>query len=92
MTDDNDSTLKPFHESIVDALNDADSAADVSILGQKMIMKTKIPKNHDAIVEAWEKACMRVGINDDHSLVANSVREQQRDEEAKAAAKADTST
>lgn len=51
---------KPFHESVVDAINRAD-AAQLSFLGD-LIKGTKIPKNHDEIVAAWEKRIQEVGI------------------------------
>lgn len=43
-------TVRPFHETIVDAIRDA-SVADFECL-VKLIRKTRIPKNHGEIIEA----------------------------------------
>jgi len=48
---------KPFHESIVDALYQAPEK-HLACLGN-LIIATKIPKNHDQIVEAW-RSCTSV--------------------------------
>ena len=42
---------RPFHESIVDAINRA-SYGDMRCLGM-LISETKIPKGHDEILAAW---------------------------------------
>lgn len=47
--------LRPFHETIVDALLRAETVAELNCLGL-LIKTTKIPKDHDKIVAAWCKA------------------------------------
>lgn len=78
---DNGSTLKPFHDSIVDAINRADAAA-MSVLAQH-IKETKVPKGHDAIVEAWTAKVAELGLNDDLG-VADSVMAQKPKETVEA--------
>ena len=50
------SARRPFHETIVDQIRDETSDAydDLDVLG-RLIMATKIPKNHDAIIAAWKE-------------------------------------
>lgn len=51
---------RPFHETIVDALlhlSDEDQLDSMGLL----ILMTKIPKNHDAIITAWQGALKRFG-------------------------------
>ena len=43
---------RPFHETIVDAIGQIRNC-DAACAFAKLIIKTKIPKNHDAIAEAW---------------------------------------
>ena len=44
---------KPFHESIVMAVITA-KVAELKCLGE-LILATKIPQNHDRIIEVWEE-------------------------------------
>lgn len=44
---------KPFHESIVDAINNCENRGELLTLG-KLLMATKIPKNHEEIIEAFK--------------------------------------
>lgn len=74
------STLKPFHESIVGAINAAASAAELSTLGH-LITTTKIPKGHDDIVETWNLRAGNLGLNDADG-VADSVMAQKQPEPA----------
>lgn len=43
---------RPFHETIVDAINRAASSAELAVLAP-LIKGTKIPKGHDEIIAAW---------------------------------------
>lgn len=55
-----ESTLKPFHESIVDAINRAEGeGVAVAYALAELIKGTKIPKGHDAIIEAWSTRVAR---------------------------------
>jgi len=47
--------LKPFHETIVDAIYLAISSEEMTCLA-RLIKSTKIPKNHDEILKAWQFA------------------------------------
>ncbi len=50
-------SLRPFHETIVDAIKrckPSPSAGEILHL-HRLIMDTKIPSNHDAILEALRK-------------------------------------
>lgn len=55
-------TLKPFHESIVDVLDSFSFYKSIRALGH-LIVATKIPANHDAIIAAWQ-AKVRNGYNE----------------------------
>jgi hypothetical protein len=43
---------RPFHETIVDFIREASGFSEFSNLASFLI-DTKIPKNHDAIIDAW---------------------------------------
>jgi len=68
--------LKPFHESIVDAINYA-FVGDLGCLSV-LIKTTKIPKNHDAIIDAWAKRTKLISRNNDYG-VTQSVLKQKSD-------------
>lgn len=70
---------KPFHESIVDAINSASSVGEMIVLGQ-LIEATKVPKGHQAIIEAWTAKSVAFGI-DQQCRVAKSVQLQITDQE-----------
>lgn len=76
-----DSTLKPFHDSIVDAIQRTQSGLELSRFGL-LIKETKIPKGHDDIIDAWNEKAAHFGIND--MDVAESVRAQKLKETAEA--------
>lgn len=67
------SNFKPFHESIVEAINDAPDVAALNTLGA-LILGTKIPKNHDAIIEAWEQRAEALRYN--NPVIPMAIREQ----------------
>ena len=58
------STFKPFHESVVDAINRAESPAEMNTLAA-LIKETKIPKGHSEIVGVWRIKVIELGLNDD---------------------------
>jgi hypothetical protein len=76
-----ESTFKPFHESIVDAINIANGGAMSTLAA--LIKSTKIPKGHDEIVDAWNARVFVLGLNDDLG-VADSVMAQKQPETAAA--------
>lgn len=69
--------LMPFHESIVPTINTAEVGTMQAL--SYLIRGTKIPKNHDAIVAAWQKRIGEVGLNSDLEVVT-SVLEQKETE------------
>ena len=44
--------LHPFHETVIDAIQNVSSLEELKHLA-KLIKGTKIPKNHDNIIVAW---------------------------------------
>ncbi|MBI3088977.1 MAG: hypothetical protein HYY99_01845 [Candidatus Colwellbacteria bacterium] len=70
---------RPFHETIVDAIADA-SFYELASLG-RLIIKTKIPENHAAIIAAWEKASSHNNLPD--GVVANLLQKQEAAKKAK---------
>lgn len=57
---------KPFHESIVDAIGYCPFSALVALA--RLIKSTKIPQNHDAIIEAWKRAMESINSDDDYGV------------------------
>jgi len=47
--------LKPFHESVVDAINGADPD-ELETIGN-LLKRTKIPEGHAIIAAAWANRC-----------------------------------
>lgn len=68
---------RPFHETIVDAIGDA---VTLGSLGD-LIVRTKIPKNHDAIIEAWERALEQLEQADEAGIIGVLLKKKQRAEE-----------
>ncbi len=52
------SSLRPFHVTVVEALDKCESALELSVV-LFLVDQTEIPSNHDAIVEAIEKGLKR---------------------------------
>jgi hypothetical protein len=78
---------RPSHETIVDQLGDSLDRVDLERLGW-LITATKIPKNHDAIIEAWKAAGRKLEADETFiSRVADDILEQKKEAEAEAAAK-----
>lgn len=76
---------KPFHETIVEAIRRA-SSVELGCLAT-LIKATKIPKNHDAIIAAWNERRQAIcwGGNDLHLLadLLGQKREAEEKEKAK---------
>lgn len=51
---------KPFHESIVQAISDAENKDQLEVLA-KLLLTTAIPTNHAAIRDALEAKILAVG-------------------------------
>ncbi len=77
MSETQKSPLRPFHESIVDAINRA-SSAELECLAT-LIKATKIPKNHDKIIETWEKRCAEMLLGDEKFGVPENIRKQKEE-------------
>jgi hypothetical protein len=86
------SERKPFHESIIDVLNNykarpGDEYLLLNFLG-KLLRATKIPKGHNDLIAAWQGFIRRNwGYFDDFWGVVDVLIEQRQEAEAKKAAK-----
>ena len=70
------STFKPFHESIVDAIKRADDLVTMSALAI-LIKETKIPKDHDIIIKAWETKLIELRMTEHPNMIlARSFRKR----------------
>lgn len=82
---------RPFHETIVDYIECyTDYEEDLAPLGD-LLMATKIPKNHDAIIAAWKKTIE--GVADENGFLTSvlaDIEEQKREAEAKTQCKQET--
>ena len=78
---------RPFHETIVDLIRDLSFEMPVAALSW-LIMETKIPKNHDAIIAAWKEKFPGVDVNDGGIGAAVLINLLVQKEEAEAEAKA----
>mgnify|MGYP003394112536 FL=1 len=78
--------FKAFHESVVDAINgvESDEPRRFPRLSQiaSIIKSTKIPKNHDKIISAWEAQMKRFRLNDDLGVVESILSQKKSAEEA----------
>ena len=75
------STLKPFHESIVDAIHRMDGIPAAMAISA-LIKETAIPKGHDAIVDAWREEIEKIPCAGNYG-VPGSVLAQKKAAEAK---------
>lgn len=73
--------LKPFHESIVPVINMAEVGTMQTLA--YLIRETKIPKNHDAIVAAWQKRIAEVGLNSDLDVSASVLAQKETERKKK---------
>ncbi|MDO8577456.1 MAG: hypothetical protein Q7R55_01135 [Candidatus Wildermuthbacteria bacterium] len=51
---------KPFHESIVQAISDAENKEQLEVLA-KLLLTTEIPRNHAAIRDTLKAKMLQVG-------------------------------
>ncbi len=72
---------RPFHESIVDALRKARGDRELSPL-LYLLRMTKIPKNHDAIIAAWDERRREMGwLGSDYDRVTEGLLQQKQEAE-----------
>lgn len=76
---------RPFHETIVDAINWAFTHSEMAGLAD-LIKATSIPKNHDEIIAAWEKrkSEMRSMQQEDFGVPADLFEQKQEAKEKEA--------
>jgi hypothetical protein len=78
---------RPFHETIVDQIREETTFSDDLAWLGRLIMATKIPKNHDAIIVAWQTRCLEL-VDEEIDFffinVLNDLREQKKEAEAEA--------
>lgn len=76
---------RPFHESVIEIIQIA-SYEELTCIGM-ILRSTKIPKNHDAIIEAWQKRRNKVRttpLSDVGLGVVENLLEQKRIAESEA--------
>jgi hypothetical protein len=77
---------KPFHESAVEAIGVA-SIEEIACIGC-LLMITKIPKDHDKIICAWNARCKELDWHKLETEVAEDLLVQKKEAGAKVAEKA----
>ena len=84
---------KPFHESIVDFINQVECPATLNEIGQLLTI-TKVPKNHDAIARALGDKFLELTGRDSRILqeLASSLGEEGAQEAAKQQASAEAAS
>lgn len=85
MAEENAATLRPFHETIVEAIRRA-SLRNLMCLAT-LIKATKIPKGHKEIIEAWNARCKEV-FSEDFDVTDNLLDQKLATAEKRAAEKA----
>lgn len=76
-------TVRPFHETVVEAIHRA-SSAELGCLAL-LINATRIPKNHDEIIAAWNRRRESIGWEGENVFdVVTNVLEQKQEAEAQA--------
>jgi len=65
---------KPFHESVIPAINDCSVLLVLDHLAG-LIKTTNIPKNHDAIISAWQKR-VKILDNDDRGVTESVLKQK----------------
>lgn len=65
--------LKPFHVAIVNIINDC-GLCQLPLIG-RLLETTKIPDNHDAIIEAFNKKAIEFNF-EGHVRVMTSIMDQ----------------
>lgn len=73
---------RPFYESVIGAIETATTPDDFGMIA-RLIRTTEIPRNHDAIMEAWRTAVSRTGQRDLTNTIDNlRYKKVQAEEEA----------
>lgn len=97
MAEEKTESRKPFHESIIDAIQYAGSYDGVRrqteyLCLSRLIKGTRIPKGHDAIIEAWRSRSDRPYVEGDDVVILDLLEQkreaeenEKKEEEAKAA-------
>lgn len=68
---------RPFHETIVDAIDNANSSNEMFCLAN-LIKATEIPEGHGKIIAAWKKQMQEIYIGDDDLGVPADLLEQKK--------------
>ena len=78
--------LRPFHETIVDFLNSIQGDTGLSFVAE-LLKSTKIPENHDAVIDAWVQYLCDIGRGGDEKnlKVIESLNTQKAEADKKAA-------
>ncbi|MEX0650234.1 MAG: hypothetical protein WD200_04480 [Candidatus Andersenbacteria bacterium] len=76
---------RPFHETVVDAINACD--VETFLCLTELIKITKIPKGHDEIISAWEGRREQLVFPDGYRGVVADLLEQKEEAAAKEVAK-----
>lgn len=50
---------EPFEEVVLGMIRDASSVVELEVLGT-LLLRVKIPKNHDEIIQAWKDRCVKL--------------------------------
>lgn len=71
---DQEKNLRPFHETIVDAIKGA-SSQELALIAT-LLKKTVIPKNHSQIIKAWNEQAKAMCCSDGFEGVVESLQRQ----------------
>lgn len=74
---------RPFHKTVIGLINSIDLPAELCHIANFLIA-TKLPKNHDAVIEAWRQRLAGSGLDDAQFGVIPFLEEQKREAEEKA--------
>lgn len=72
----------PFHESVIGAIHQASSREAFTTLAG-LIVGTRIPKGHEAIIQAWNDEIFAAGLGSESGLlnVVDVIRAKQKEAE-----------
>ncbi len=59
--------IMPYHESIVQAIDSINNTDGLNALGD-LILITKTPKNHNAIISAWKNKSKNLNLNERNEI------------------------
>jgi hypothetical protein len=74
---------RPYHESVIILINSICLLAEFPRIADFLIA-TKLPKNHDAVIEAWRQRLTDSNLDDAQFGVIPFLEEQKREAEEKA--------